>query len=374
MEVKKTRLEELEILRGIAFLAVVLQHAFAGIFILPNISSTELTIGATLLGIIRFAVPLFVFITGVVLFYNYDGKINYIQFINKRFVQVIIPYITWTLFYYVWISFLSGFSPSSTWLEIVKIFKLIFTGEASYHLWFMVMIIPFYLLFPIFRLLMSKERKYLTNFAVVISIFIINIFMLFALSKDMIQYSNDSFIFFFNYLDRNFIFWTFYFILGGFVGLYYGKWKNFVNKFIIFCVVFLAVYLYFVYIEIKNINLIESNYLLSAQITDPLKPITMLAATTSIIIIFFFAQKLLSRYTIITKYLKVFGEFSFGAYLIHAFVLRFTNDFVINHLSIISPFAQTFVSFVLCSVFSLALCYLISKVKIPTGEIVVGKV
>ncbi|RCX19000.1 acyltransferase-like protein [Fontibacillus phaseoli] len=94
---RKEKLAEIEILRGMAFLAVVLQHTIAGIFYQPGLSPLTLTVGTTVLGLIRFAVPLFVFITGVVLFYNYDAKINYVDFLRKRFKQVIIPYLSWTV-------------------------------------------------------------------------------------------------------------------------------------------------------------------------------------------------------------------------------------------------------------------------------------
>lgn len=98
------------------------------------------------------------------------------------------------------------------------------------HLWFMVMIIPFYLLFPFFKLLISKNRKWMINLVVVTTIFVINLFLVYALSKGMITNNNPNLGFIFNYLDRNFLFWVFYFILGGFVGLYYDHWKIFVRK------------------------------------------------------------------------------------------------------------------------------------------------
>lgn len=95
---KKAKLEEIEILRGITFLTVVFQHIIAGIFYQPGLSPLTLNVATTFLGLIRFAVPLFVFITGVVLFYNYDAKVNYKDFLFKRFKHVVVPYLVWTVF------------------------------------------------------------------------------------------------------------------------------------------------------------------------------------------------------------------------------------------------------------------------------------
>lgn len=47
----------------------------------------------------KFAVPVFVFITGMVLFYNYDGALKYGTFLRKRFMDIIVPYIIWSLLY-----------------------------------------------------------------------------------------------------------------------------------------------------------------------------------------------------------------------------------------------------------------------------------
>lgn len=373
---KKAKLEDIEILRGVAFLAVVLQHVIAGVFYQPGVTPAAMVMGTTFLGLTRFAVPLFVFITGLVLFYNYDGKLNYVSFLRKRFYQVVLPYLTWTLFYYVWVSFLSGVAPSTTWNELLNLIKVSLTGKASYHLWFMVMIIPFYLLFPLFRVLISKDRKGSTNLIVVLAFWGVNLLLVYGLSKGLITSDTRQLGFIFDYLDRNFLFWIFYFLLGGLAGLYYEVWKKFINKSKYIGIAVLLVCFYPIVNQILHINrgATDNRYLFSANVTAPLKPLMLVTITIMILLVFSVVMRISHRQTKITKLLYLFGKYSFGTYLIHAFVLRFTNHLAVDYLSMLDVFSQSVVSFVLCSSISLFLTIWLSKMKITVGEIWVGKV
>ncbi len=374
---KKAKLEEIEILRGIAFLAVVLQHVIAGVFYQPNLSASSIQIGTTFLGITRFAVPLFVFITGVVLFYNYDGKLNYGSFLRKRFKQIIVPYLAWTVFYYVWVSFLSGVGPSTTWNELLGLVQAALTGKASYHLWFMVMIIPFYFLFPLFRLLLSRNRKAVTNLIVVAAFLAANLFLVHALSQGWII-SDHPLIqaTVIDYLDRNFLFWMFYFMLGGLVGLYYDAWKTFVKRAWIISLVILATCMVMIYSKIEHIvhGSTSDLYLYSANVTAPLKPFMMGTILLLIVLVFAVAMRLASKPTKFSAILSTFGRYSFGTYLIHAFVLSSTNQFVISYLGMLGVYSQMLISFVLCTGISLFLCVWMSRMKMGVGEVWVGRV
>lgn len=373
---KKARLEEVELLRGIAFLAVVLQHVIAGVFGQPDVANSSIIIGTTLLGVSRFAVPLFVFITGVVLFYNYDGKLNYLSFMGKRFKQIILPYLGWTVFYHVWVSFLSGVSPTTTWNELLNLLKLSLTGKASYHLWFMVMIIPFYFLYPVFRSLLSRKRKASTNLIVIAVIFTLNLMLIYTLRQGVIASDNPQLGFIFDYLDRNFLFWIFYFMLGGLVGLYYEAWKEFVNKTKYISLALLAVCLYIIYRSIVRaiINHPDAPYLWSANVTVPLKPLMMATITLLIVVGFTGAMKLVNKPSKLTNLIGLFGKYSFGTYLMHAFFLRFTSYFAVNVLTMLDVYSQAVVSFVLCSAISLFLTIGLSRIKISVGDMMVGGV
>ncbi|MCP8967346.1 acyltransferase [Ectobacillus ponti] len=373
---KKERLIEIEILRGLAFLAVVFQHVMAGLFYKPEVGPFSIVAGTTFLGLTRFAVPLFVFISGVVLFYNYQHKVNYKAFLQKRFVQIFVPYFFWTVFYYAWVSFLSGFAASTLLQEIKKMAAFSFTGTASYHLWFIVMLIPFYFLFPLFQRLLSSQRGFRGNAIILAVAFVLNFGLVYALSKGMLNTPNPHFAFFVKYLDRNFIFWVFYFLLGGFAGLYYEKWKLFVRKAFLPSLVLLGVCVYIICSDIVAVmgSVMEDHYIRSAGITGPLQPFMMLTILLQLIVIFALAEKLTAFKSAATDMLHTFGKYSFGAYLTHAFVLHYTNNFVSFYLHSAHVFIQLFVSFVACSLLSLGACVLLSRTELSFGEVTVGKV
>ena len=68
---RRERIGELDVLRALAFLAVVLQHSL-GIYIRSaDVQLSESTMLGMLFNLSKFAVPTFVFLTGLTLLYNY---------------------------------------------------------------------------------------------------------------------------------------------------------------------------------------------------------------------------------------------------------------------------------------------------------------
>lgn len=371
-KLENAKFNEFDILKGMALLALVLQHTIAGTFYQPDINEISLNIGTTFLGLIRFAVPLFIFITGLVLFHHYGDKLEYKSYYKKGLIQIIVPYIAWTAFYFIWTSLINGSTPMNTYEQFKTIINLSVSGQAAYHLWFMVIIIAFYLLFPIFKLILSNQRTFITNLTVVIISFIINILLLYALSNGLIKSDNPKLGFIFNNLDRNIFFWIFYFLFGGFVGLYYEKLKVFVGKLVLPLLFLVAVSMYYVYSEVANINsaFTENNYTLSAQVTAPLKPFTLILCTMLIILLFYTATRLPSKSPRLTSMFATSGRYALGAYFIHAFILSLSNDYVLNNLSSVT--IQTIISFLLCSSISIYISYLLNKAKTPVGRIFTG--
>lgn len=152
---RKARIREIELLRGLAFLAVALQHAIAHYAGLNEARMGDGVLMAILLLAAKFAVPVFIFITGMVLFYNYDGQLRYGSFLRKRFGDIVVPYILWSAVY---------FTENPGWSgDLLHRFETfashLVTGKNSYHLWYIVMIVQFYALFPVLRCLMRACAK-----------------------------------------------------------------------------------------------------------------------------------------------------------------------------------------------------------------------
>ena len=137
---RKPRISEIDILRGAAFLAVVLQHSIAHYFPLPVTGLGDGVLMGLLLIASKFAVPLFVFMTGMSLFYSYDGEVPYLTFMRKRLKDIALPYLPWALLYAAEFQHVQLLD-SSGWQ---KLGLMLFTGKASYHLWYIVMVFQLY--------------------------------------------------------------------------------------------------------------------------------------------------------------------------------------------------------------------------------------
>ena len=140
--------DEVNILRAFAILAVISIHVSDHFKIMGGITlltSVYMAIDA----FCHFAVPLFICISGFVLYNKYSGAIDLKTFYEKRLKSVLPQYLIFSTFYLTvtYIGSLVLGTPES--LTILRIVYRYATGGCYYHLWFFVLIIQFYLLYPV---------------------------------------------------------------------------------------------------------------------------------------------------------------------------------------------------------------------------------
>jgi len=364
----KGRLDEIDILRGFAFLAVVLQHILAGYFTNTGYSVIILSL---FLSISRFAVPMFVFITGLVLFYS-SKKLSYFKFINRRFSKIFIPYALVTILYYVYQASSNLIHQKNIFVILKDYLFLLVTGKGSYHLWFVIMIFQFYLLIPLFRCVINKNNGFKKNMFILAFSFVVYLVIIYSRSY-YIPYINNGlkstyFEILLVYLDRNFIPWFFYFILGGMAGLYLDEWKRIIARFFkLNIMIYLIGLAPIIYLLLTNKSVQATAWY--AEISGPLSIKMVVFLTASIPVLYFIAQSLAEKNVVFSNIIKAFGHHSYGCYLIHAFVLHFTRSFTTTVLGWMNPFLQVMVSFLLCSVICLISMMSISGIKFPAKDI-----
>lgn len=142
---------EINLLRAMAILAVVMIHSTSNALVQLQTSSSFYGLYVFLHEFAVFAVPAFIFISGFVLTYNYVGKpLNggtISTFYRKRIWNAVLPYVIFSLFY---ILLKTKFSPPAD--STTKFLGQVLTGQAYGHLYFMFVIIQYYILFPVLLL------------------------------------------------------------------------------------------------------------------------------------------------------------------------------------------------------------------------------
>ncbi|MFX1276300.1 MAG: acyltransferase [Promethearchaeota archaeon] len=152
----KNYIREIEILRAFAILAVVIYHVTYFIFYVPNYSPLFIYI-FFIFNLNGYGVPLFIFVSGFVLSlrYNHNNKdFSLLQYYKKRFLTIIPPYLIAAIVYlpYNMIKY-----PN------YNILTMFFdpTSVAS-HFWFIGLIIAYYLIYPLIRVIIHKFRSRLS--------------------------------------------------------------------------------------------------------------------------------------------------------------------------------------------------------------------
>ena len=141
------RIEAMEYIRGLAMLGVVAIHV--GAVAIQNPAANPFLI-ALLEIVSRYSVPIFFFVSAFSLFRQYPltQPIDLSRFFQRRFVRVLLPYIAISIFYMLHYSWLT--EDWSIWYPIL-VYQFFFFGMGCYHLYFLVILLWFYALMPLWR-------------------------------------------------------------------------------------------------------------------------------------------------------------------------------------------------------------------------------
>ena len=161
---QKQYVKAIDALRTISILAVLLIHTTTRTIEATHNDLNNFPWTLFLNQISRFAVPLFILISGFVLELNYDYHVNYRSYLKKRVGKIFIPYLFWSLIYYFFVY-------TNNHENLVRV---ILTGDASYQLYFIPTLFIFYLVFPI----LHRFYKYISSKFVLIGLGALQLYLL----------------------------------------------------------------------------------------------------------------------------------------------------------------------------------------------------
>jgi len=156
---KKENIEEITLLRALAFLAIATQHSIGEYIYRADILQQDAVMLAMLFHMTRFGTPAFVFMAGALLFYrSWEGQ-SYGAFLRKRAADILVPFLAWTAIYWAAAMLCAGRSLAApaAWLDLAR--QLV-EPTYGYHLWFILMIFQFYILFPLLRKAAEPLRRF----------------------------------------------------------------------------------------------------------------------------------------------------------------------------------------------------------------------
>lgn len=142
-------------LRGICMLGVIAIHV-GSMAVSAEAATPFLVLITNILS--RYSVPTFFFISGYGLFYTHplEEPFSYGRFLQKRLKSIALPYVVTSLLYICYYSFTSQ-NPNLLLPE--NVLFCLFFGTGVYHIYFLVILLWFYILFPLWRGMMRVLEK-----------------------------------------------------------------------------------------------------------------------------------------------------------------------------------------------------------------------
>jgi surface polysaccharide O-acyltransferase-like enzyme len=292
----------------------------------------------------RFCVPIFLMITGALMF---SEKTSLIKFYLKRLKRVLIPFLFWSCIY-IALTLNVNYSTIYELLDFETfkyVLSLLFAGnQMSFHLWYVYMILGIYLFIPIVGTWVKESSN--NELLIVLTIWITSIILEYSMLKKLnIQLDLHYFSGYMGYvllgyflfrLNKKYIYFGFFLIIVGFLTTLFGTYFICLKN---------GQFEHFFY-ENLSINVI----LLSAGIFLIIK---------SESINYLFPKQIIS----------LVAEYSYGIYLSHILVLNLFSQLYLDGKTLNPILAVPLISF-LCLFVSMLLIWVLKK--IPYLKKIVG--
>lgn len=328
---RKPRLAAIEYIRGISMMGVIGIHVGSQYLSNPTANPHLIALFEIFT---RFSVPIFFFISAFGLFYNLDihAPFDARHFYVRRIKTVLIPYLVWSVFYILHDSLLYGTGLPSPFYFC----GLLFFGSAKYQLYFLVILLWFYLLMPLWIALVRRLTlrglgvllvlqvlfDYWSSFSVPFNLYVYGL-PDDSLLKPLLMYRLNYWV----------LHYLFIFLLGGWLAVHIDAFHRFMQE----CRTAITVLFY-----LSMASLLGYYYALLAQGQTPLDGINTAHQLcpagifyTLMASLFFFTIFTYQRYpSVLNPALHLLGKHSYFAYLVHPLFITYLARFL-EHRGII---------------------------------------
>jgi surface polysaccharide O-acyltransferase-like enzyme len=339
------RLDWINNLRIIALFAVIVLHASSPLLGgYGQVSQGQWLSADFYNALTRFAVPVFVMITGALLLGRDEEVIN---FLKKRLSRVVVPFLFWSLVYIAYAFYNEDLIYSgNTWTTIKQVLHQLKNGS-SYHLWYVYMLIGLYLIMPV----LSKFIRNANNKEIVYFLTVWLLVMLFG-QPYMMRYNTAIDV-------RYFAGYIGYLVLGYYLAnrtFNIPRFSWWMGALFIISVAIITLGTWVLYRHYNGI---------STLMYEPLSwPIVILSS--AMFLMMRFAQVTLPHKLI--KIRDFIGKYNYGIYLSHALFLTLLDapdlfGFSLSYKSF-NPLLSIPLTALVCLILSLLLVFAIQKIPI----------
>jgi hypothetical protein len=352
-------IHEVDLIRAFTAFTVVAIHSLESVgYLVTGTDSSQLYNLFT--HILNYNREVFVFVTGLVLTYIYldSPSFSVKKFYRNRFNLVFIPYVVWSIIYtvknYQYTHFLSY-----SWLVIWNIL----TGNASPQLYYIILTLQIYILFPLFLICIRTLRNYPWRtliISLVVQLILLQLDFHYIQTGPLRKYAFTNH--FLNYQDRIIPAYGFFLLFGGMAAVYMPRIQEFYKRYSNYAIAFIGLvllaYSLYYYVELNQFHEAMSHA------TNVLQPIVALYST-AVIIFFGWVGMVWVKNKALHSFIKSIAEMSFGIFFVHYIFLSLLLKQLIPALPFTLPIPIEIISVPLLTFgLSAGSCYLMLKTPI----------
>ncbi|WDM24098.1 acyltransferase [Paenibacillus polymyxa] len=321
----KEKIPELQLVRAMAILAVLIVHATS--YATVQLTNSSLYVVYNALNVLmKYGTPVFIALSSMVLFYNYKdrpmGRQLLSRFYKQRLLYILLPYVMFSLFYFI-LSLMAGSSEPWNIATLAKSFALkLATGKAYTHLYYIFIMMQFYLAFP-FVLWLFQRCRQLPQWSIVLGLLVQWSFVIG--NKFLFQVQNKGS-------------WALSYIacymLGAALGYYYPQLRTWFlmckgGRSVAGVLTWIAIWALWLISATMHVYMWYANRMYgisyNSLVFEFMYNMYSLSSTLVILQISFLMFR--RQHSFVTRKLERLGTLSFGVYLIHPFFLLLYRQF-----------------------------------------------
>lgn len=362
---KRKHVEELLYIRAICAIGIFTIHATGVFAVLSDLNSKVEYLATFLNQFFRFGTPVFITISGFVLFYNYRSmaEFNIKAFAKKKLLFIVMPYIIWSIVYFIFTAYMYSVNINFEAIELF-LYKLI-VGNTYSHLYFIFLVVQFYILFPIILKYLGEHMKK-KPMTILFTCLVLQVSLLVYEYYFKSPTSNLLLGLFNKYYWKSIFGWFFYFIFGGIIAFHYEKFLDYMSKNI---KMFLLGYFTSVILFLGEVYLCIYVYFGRGYYDNlgSIRPMNIVYSVFTFCMLLYWTRRIIDLNNPITNIFKSFGTYSLGIYFAHPLVLEYFKIRLFGYFPSFfgySRLSSLIVIVIVGFVLTIGLCYLISFFRI----------